>query len=230
MLLSAPISTPTFAVNVAITNYRAAWVSTANYGAGTVITYNGASYISLVANNKNRIPSSSPGAWGILNTPGATGPTGPRGPTGPTGPAGPAGGGTVFDSNGKVVGGWLHPSGVILKVAGITFWARAYRTGFSEDTIGFASTNCTGTVYEIYGNGASYIARYAVVQDGIAYVTDGYNPDQIPLFSIKRYGTGVCENAPNSNGGYDRIGSGHGTATAIVDLSSFVPPFTVQLQ
>src|SRR5215469_5208724 len=68
----------------AFKNFRGAWVSTAAYAVGDVATYQGASYIALVANT-NVTPPSNTGDWAILDAPGATGAQGPAGPTGATG-------------------------------------------------------------------------------------------------------------------------------------------------
>src|SRR5437016_5407071 len=87
LLLNAAVVEPASAVNVNITNFRGAWVSTASYGAGVVVTYNGASYICLVG-NKGVAPNTNTTDWAILDAPGATGPTGPAGPQGPAGPTG----------------------------------------------------------------------------------------------------------------------------------------------
>ena len=92
MSLSNVIATPaTAATNVAITNFRAAWSASVSYGAGAVITYNGASYISLVGGNVGVVPTSSTTNWAILDAPGAPGAIGPQGPTGPTGAKGATG-------------------------------------------------------------------------------------------------------------------------------------------
>jgi hypothetical protein len=84
------------ATSIAITNFRAAWASSAAYAAGAVVTYNGASYICLLKNS-GVAPSTNSSDWAILDAPGATGATGSAGAAGaqgvmgPPGPAGPAG-------------------------------------------------------------------------------------------------------------------------------------------
>jgi len=54
-----------------------AWVNTASYGQGAVVTYSGATYIALLL-NVNVIPSSNPGTWTPIVIPGIvfTAPTG----------------------------------------------------------------------------------------------------------------------------------------------------------
>src|SRR5581483_2592983 len=97
---------PTGATGPAGLVWKAAWSTTATYNVGDAVSYNGASYVSLVASNTGNQPSNSPTYWNLLAQKGATGPTGPAGPqgttgaqgpqgpsgaTGPTGPAGPQG-------------------------------------------------------------------------------------------------------------------------------------------
>ena len=82
--------------------YQGAYASTANYGLNDIVSFQGSSYISLVASNYGNTPSSSAGQWGVLalgavgalgptGATGATGPPGLTGPAGPTGPQGPTG-------------------------------------------------------------------------------------------------------------------------------------------
>lgn len=75
---------------VAIRNFYSAWVSTQSYREGSVVTYKGTSYISLVSNT-GVAPNKNTGDWAILAAAGATGPQGPIGLTGATGPQGVAG-------------------------------------------------------------------------------------------------------------------------------------------
>jgi hypothetical protein len=96
LCLSATISTPVAAAGVEFNDFRGAWVSTATYGPGAVVTFNGASYICLVGNT-GVAPNTNTGVWAIMDAPGAAGAQGPAGPqgaagaTGATGPAGPVG-------------------------------------------------------------------------------------------------------------------------------------------
>ncbi len=70
--------------------------SAASYGLNDIVTFNGSSYISLVAGNQGNAPITSAGQWGVMalgavGVPGPTGSTGPQGSPGLTGAAGPAG-------------------------------------------------------------------------------------------------------------------------------------------
>ena len=90
--LSALIIVPASAsVDIKITDYEGAWSSSTNYGAGTIVTYNGSVYISLVNGNHDVAPNSSSTKWGIVDIPGPPGATGPQGPAGPKGAAGAMG-------------------------------------------------------------------------------------------------------------------------------------------
>jgi hypothetical protein len=87
-LISVPASA---AIDIKITDYEGAWSSSANYGAGTIVTYNGATYISLVNGNHNLAPNSSTTKWGLVDIPGPPGPQGPAGPKGAAGATGQTG-------------------------------------------------------------------------------------------------------------------------------------------
>jgi hypothetical protein len=79
--------------------YQGTYASTANYGLNDIVSFQGSSYISLIAANHGNTPGASPGQWGVMalgavgvqGPMGATGAMGPPGLTGPAGPAGPAG-------------------------------------------------------------------------------------------------------------------------------------------
>lgn len=86
--------------------FRGSYSSVTNYSLNDVVSYQGASYVSIVAGNHGNNPALSPAYWslvaaqgaagaqgpaGVAGAPGAQGVTGPQGPTGPAGPAGPVG-------------------------------------------------------------------------------------------------------------------------------------------
>jgi Collagen triple helix repeat (20 copies) len=88
-VLTAGVSTAA-TVNVPVTNFQGAWATTVAYTAGDVVTYQGASYICIVA-NAHDAPLTHPNFWKILDAAGATGAAGPAGPPGAAGSPGPAG-------------------------------------------------------------------------------------------------------------------------------------------
>jgi hypothetical protein len=78
---------------VPIQNFRGTWTETAHYSRGSVVSFQGASYIALVENSRVE-PDTHTGDWAVLaaaGAPGAAGPPGPAGATGPEGAAGAAG-------------------------------------------------------------------------------------------------------------------------------------------
>jgi hypothetical protein len=66
------------------------WESNETYDSGTVVTYQGVSYLS-VSRNRRVAPNTNTGDWVALSASGAIGPEGPQGPAGQPGPPGPAG-------------------------------------------------------------------------------------------------------------------------------------------
>ena len=80
-------------------NFMGAYSSTVSYALDDFVTYQGSSYISLIAGNVGNTPGASPADWALLAQGGVglVGPAGPQGPqglqglTGPSGPQGPVG-------------------------------------------------------------------------------------------------------------------------------------------
>jgi hypothetical protein len=70
--------------------YVGTYAATTTYALNDVVTYQGSSYVSLIAANRGSTPGVSPGQWGVLAL-GAVGVQGPAGPAGAQGPAGPQG-------------------------------------------------------------------------------------------------------------------------------------------
>jgi hypothetical protein len=88
--LTVAVSASAATTSVAITNFRAAWFSTATCEPGAVVTVDGTSYICLVKNT-NVQPNTNTGDWSIMDAQGATGATGPAGSTGAAGATGAQG-------------------------------------------------------------------------------------------------------------------------------------------
>lgn len=72
-------------------SWKDVWSSSTTYNQYDAVSLGGTSYISLVADNLDNDPETSPNEWGILALEGATGPTGDLGATGPTGAPGSTG-------------------------------------------------------------------------------------------------------------------------------------------
>src|ERR1017187_4044154 len=71
--------------------WRSAWSATTAYNLNDAVDYSGASYISLVVNNKGNAPNNFPADWSLLAQAGAQGATGPAGPNGAQGAQGATG-------------------------------------------------------------------------------------------------------------------------------------------
>jgi hypothetical protein len=74
--------------------WQGGWNTSNSYSKNDAASFNGSSYISLIAPNAGNQPDLAPAAWSVLAMVGSTGPTGltgPQGVSGPTGPIGPQG-------------------------------------------------------------------------------------------------------------------------------------------
>jgi hypothetical protein len=60
-------------------SFQGPWLSTTVYGVGSVVSFNGSSYISLIASNTGNQPVTSTTQWSLLAQQGATGTTGQQG-------------------------------------------------------------------------------------------------------------------------------------------------------
>lgn len=72
-------------------SFRGAYDSQTNYTIADGVLWQGAGYVSLLANNHGNTPSESPAAWTLFAASGAVGATGPMGPPGSPGSTGAAG-------------------------------------------------------------------------------------------------------------------------------------------
>jgi len=85
--LSGPMG-PTGAVGPVGMNFVGVYASTGNYAVGDGVLWQGAGWVSLIANNQGNTPSLSPADWAMFSAPGATGAMGAAGAQGVAGPAG----------------------------------------------------------------------------------------------------------------------------------------------
>jgi len=69
-------------------SFQGPWSNNASYAIGSAVSYNGSSYISLVASNAGFEPDTNPTQWALLAQQGAMGAVGPTGPQGLQGPMG----------------------------------------------------------------------------------------------------------------------------------------------
>ncbi len=66
-------------------SFVGAYDSTRNYAVGDGVLWQGAGWVSLIANNVGNTPSLSPGDWAMFAASGAAGATGAQGPAGVAG-------------------------------------------------------------------------------------------------------------------------------------------------
>jgi hypothetical protein len=163
----------------------------ATYAADSVVTYNGSSYIAIVANGPNPTgptPDQNP-SWSLMAAAGAAGATGPAGAVGPPGPAGQQGSTGLMGNPGP--GGPAGPAGPQGPTGGVLSFAANVNRGSTDlGPTGFLTVNSI-----VLTNVGTYILG------GIEYLEnlDPYNP-----------GGAVCL-VSDSNGQTLGLPSGGGT-------------------
>ena len=124
----------------AVANYMGNYVSTTNYGLHDAVSFNGSTYVSLIAGNVGNTPSASPAQWAELAAQGPAGPVGAMGPagapggagaTGATGPAGPQGPPASFQGTWLV--GTSYGVGSVVGFGGSSYVALAANVGREPD-------------------------------------------------------------------------------------------------
>jgi hypothetical protein len=185
--------------------YQGAYSAVTNYALGDVALWQGASYVSLVANNRGNTPSLSPSQWGVLTAqgpagaigaagpqgiagaqglPGSVGPNGPLGAQGVQGIAGTAGAqGLTGPAGAQGLSGPMGPQGVAGPV-GMTF-----RGAYS------ATTNYALADGVLFG-GAGYVSLVA----GNVGNTPGLNPAQWAVFAMGTAGPAGVAGAIGTQG------------------------------
>ena len=152
-----------------VANFTGNYVSSTNYALHDAVSFNGSTYVSLVAGNIGNTPSLSPGQWAVLA---AQGVAGPAGAVGPSGPAGRLGQRVPMERRGRrdlrlvLWGdGWWGPAirsgarlalGVELHCAGGEQWKRA---GCESDLLGGACPGGSagaGGCYGCYRSAGAY--------------------------------------------------------------------------
>jgi len=120
-------------------NYRGNYSSTANYGLADAVSFDGSTYVSLVAFNVGNTPNQSPD-WAVLVAQGPQGATGATGATGPQGAPGTAGAIGATGPAGPPVtflGEWLigaaYAEGDAVSYAGASYIALTGNAGREPD-------------------------------------------------------------------------------------------------
>lgn len=65
-------------------SWRGAWNSSVPYAAGDLVSYAGSSWVSQIADNHGKVPTSNASAWNLVAQKGDAGATGTQGPPGPS--------------------------------------------------------------------------------------------------------------------------------------------------
>ena len=121
-------------------NFLGAYGPTVGYGVGDAVSWQGSSYISLVAGNHGNTPDQSPAQWGLLaaqglaGAPGAVGAAGATGPLGAMGSAGPVGAiGATGAAGINFRGAWVAGTGYAVNDA-VTFNGATYLAQVSNSS------------------------------------------------------------------------------------------------
>lgn len=93
-----------------VAHYTGNYSSATNYALNDAVSYNGSTYISLIASNVGNTPALTPSQWAVLAAQGGAGPAGAAGPQGPAGLTGATGATGATGPQGPPVsfsGGWM---------------------------------------------------------------------------------------------------------------------------
>src|ERR1019366_4398240 len=137
--------------------WRSAWSATTAYNLNDAVDYSGASYISLVVNNKGNAPNNFPADWSLLAQAGAQGATGPAGPNGAQGAQGATGASGAQGASGPLgptgatgaqgVTGPTGPAGLIWRSA----WSNATPYNLN-DAVDYSGASYISLVANNLGN------------------------------------------------------------------------------
>ena len=207
------VSLPAAATDVPIASFNGAWTSTTAYTPGQIVTYQGASYIALVDNTGAK-PTSHPVDWAALAQAGVP---------------------LVKDSNGKTLGQYFISSGpvgeaVLMRtISGQYFSVAVSATqlgvssgGNAMQNLLYTTNDCTGPAYLGLTPTAGLLPLIplAVVNGTTAYVpAEGTTTTTITVQSQQNTGPTCFSES------YTDVVRAVGST---VDLSGFVPPFSVQ--
>ena len=138
--------------------FRNAFVASASYAIDDVVTFNGSSYVAILASAGpgNPTPNLNPSAWSVMAQVGAAGATGAQGPAGTTGATGPQGAAGATGAQGPT-----GPQG-LQGLIGLTG---------AQGQSGAAGTNGTGFDFrDAFDPSASYAIDDVVSFNGSTYV------------------------------------------------------------
>ena len=234
VLVAQGLAGPAGAAGIAGLAYQGVYAAGVNYGLNDAVSYQGSSYISLVASNLGNAPSLSPGQWGLLAVAGAVGATGAAGATGPAGPAGAVGAAGVAGVTGVAGpagmvyrGGWSGGTSYLVGDAvafgGTTYIATAAAAGLEPDLYPAAwGVLAQGSAGPSGPAGAAASVTVGTVTTGLAgtqatVTNSGTAGSAVLNFTIPQGATG----ANGSGGG----GAGVGSFLSMYHLVSFITSY-----
>jgi collagen type VII alpha len=204
---------PTGATGLAGLAYRGTYQSITNYALNDAVTFQGSTYISLIAGNQGQTPGQSPGYWAVLAQQGTAGTAGATGPTGPQGPAGSAGAAGAAGPAGAT--GTIGPAGATGALGA---------TGATGTTGATGATGLAGLTYRgTYQSISNYALNDAVTFQGATYISlaagnQGQTPGQSPSYwaVLAQQGTAGAAGATGATGpqGFAGVAGAAGAAGA----------------
>src|ERR1019366_825476 len=151
------VAGPTGATGPQGLTWQGVWNNSATYALNDAVSFNGSTYISLVANNTANEPDNAPAAWSLVAIAGTTGSQGPAGATGATGPQGPSRGGGPQGATGAT--GLMGPAGPVGPLG---------QQGLAGPT---GATGPQGLTWQgVWNNSATYALNDAVSFNGSTYI------------------------------------------------------------
>ncbi len=159
--------------------YQGAWLSSANYALNDAVTYNGSSYLSLVAGNHGNAPAAGSVSWALLaqmGSAGAAGMAGPAGATGAQGAQGPAGAQGATGASGAAGinfrGAWVTGSGYATNDA-VTYQGATYLAQVANASVAPGSNASVWAMLAAAGSAGPTGAAGSAATVAIGTVTTG---------------------------------------------------------
>jgi Collagen triple helix repeat (20 copies) len=207
----------------AVANLRGNYVSTTSYALHDAVSFDGSTYVSLVAGNLGNTPNVSTAQWALLaaqgpaGPAGATGPAGPQGGTGATGAVGPAGpqGPPV-----SFLGGWLagtsYGVGSVVSFGGSSYVALTVNVGREPDLSPsiWAVLAQNGAVGATGPSGAAATVSVGTVTTGLPGTPASVTNSGTASAAIMNFT--IPQGAPGASGG----GTGGGGGTSGIPFAS----------
>jgi len=213
-----------------VANYTGNYVSSTNYALHDAVSFNGSTYVSLVAGNVGNTPSLSPAQWAVLAAQGVAGPAGVAGPIGAIGPAGAQGPAGVQGPQG--VAGPVGPAGAV----GVTFrgaWVSSF-TYQTNNVVSYGGSTYLATAGSLGSEPDTSPSMWAVLaQNGatgpagaaasvsVGTVTTGAAGTQASVTNVGSGSAAVLNfTIPQGAAGANGTGGGGGAGTSGIPFAS----------